>query len=129
MNIVTKVTKNSRVLAFVLAAAFGLSATTSNAADAEEAYDNIIVTQQVSANRAKRLGRRFLVEQGFSYGVGIGAARIKSITRDGDTWILHVRYSQDSLTMRHSALLYVDAKKALVSDVLPMRKPQQVAAK
>ena len=47
--------------------------------------------------------------------MGIGAARIKSITRDGDTWILHVRYSQDSLTMRHSALLYVDAKKALVS--------------
>ena len=50
MNIVTTVTKNSRVLAFVLAAVFGLFATTSNAADAEEAYDNIIVTQQVSAN-------------------------------------------------------------------------------
>jgi len=129
MNIVTTVTKNSRVLAFVLAAAFGWSATTSNAADAEEAYDNIIVTQRVSANSAKRLGRRFLVERGFSYGVGIGAARIKSITRDGDTWILHVRYSQDSLTMRHSALLYVDAKKALVSDVAPKREPQQVAAK
>ena len=129
MNIVTTVTKMSRVLALVLAATFSLSATTSNAADADEAYDNITVTQQVSANGAKRLGRHFLVEQGFSYGLGAGAARIKSITRDGNTWILQVRYSLGGLTMNQSALLYVNAKSALVSDVAPKRQPQQVAAK
>lgn len=128
MKLISNVTKSPRVLALVLAAAFGFSATNASAADSDDAYDNIIVTQQVSANGAKRMGRRYLQDQGFSYGLGAGAARIKSITRDGDTWILHVRYSLGGLTMNQRALLYVGAHDARVSELAPERKPELLAS-
>jgi len=128
MKIVTSVTKDFRILPLVLAAAIGLSATTSYASESQEAYDNITVTEQVSAYGAKRLARHFLADRGFTNGMGPGAARIKSITRNGDIWILRVAFSLDSHIMNESALLYVDAGTARVSDVAPAHKPQQVAA-
>lgn len=126
MKNVTTVTKNFYTLTLVLAAAISLSATASS--ESEEAYDNINVTEQVSAYGAKRLARRFLTDRGFTNGMGPGAARIKSITRDGDTWILQVAFSLDSHIMNERALLYIDAGTARVSEVAPVRKPQQVAA-
>ncbi|MCH8134564.1 MAG: hypothetical protein IIB77_01130 [Proteobacteria bacterium] len=126
MKNVPTITKNFYTLALVLAAAISLSATASS--ESEEAYDNINVTEQVSAYGAKRLARRFLTDRGFTNGMGPGAARIKSITRDGDTWILQVAFSLDSHIMNERALLYIDAGTARVSEVAPVRKPQQVAA-
>lgn len=128
MKNVTTVTKSPHILTLVLAVAIGLSATTSYASESEEAYDNITVTQQVSAYGAKRLARRFLTDRGFTNGMGPGAARIKSITRDGDTWILRVAFSVNNHIMTESALLYIDAGTSQVSEIAPARKPQQVAA-
>ena len=128
MKNVTTVTKDFRIPTLVLAAVIGLSATTSYASESEEVYDNITVTEQVSAYSAKRLARRFLTDRGFTNGMGPGAARIKSITRDGDTWILQVAFSLDSHIMNERALLYIDAGTARVSEVAPVRKPRQVAA-
>ena len=129
MKKVTTVTKDPRIVAALLAAVISLSATSSYAADeSEEAYDNVTVVAPLSANSAKRLARGFLSERGFVSGIGPGAARIKSISRDGDTWILQVRYSLDTLTMSKRATLYIDAKAATVSEVAPARKPVQVAA-
>jgi len=84
--------------------------------------------EQVSAYGAKRLARRFLTNRGFTNGMGPGAARIKSITRDGDTWVLRVAFSLDSHIMNQKALLYVDAGTVRISEVAPARKPRQVAA-
>ncbi len=129
MKNVTTVTKDPRFIALVLAAAFGLSATTSYAADYnEEAYENVTVVAQVSASSAKRLVRSFLSERGFVNGVGPGAARIKSISRDGDTWIIQIAYSLDTLVMNNRATLYVNANSASVSEIAPAKKPVQVAA-
>jgi len=129
MKNVTTVTKDPRFIALVLAATFGLSATTSYAADYnEEAYENVTVVAQVSASSAKRLVRSFLSERGFVNGVGPGAARIKSISRDGDTWIIQIVYSMGTLVMNNRATLYVNADSATVSEVPPAKKPVRVAA-
>ena len=129
MKNVTTVTKNPRILTVLLAAAIGLSAASSYASDTtEEAYDNITVTEQLSAYGAKRLARQFLFERGFSIGVGPGNARIKSITRDSDTWIVQVALSNGTHIMNKRAFLYIDANSAKVSEVAPERKQRQVAA-
>jgi hypothetical protein len=127
-NVTTK-TKDLRIVALALAAVISLSATSSYAADeSEEAYDNVTVTAPLSANGVKRLARGFLVERGFVNGIGPGAARIKSISRDGDTWVLQVTYSLGGLTMSQKATLYVNADSTTVSEVASARKPVQVAA-
>jgi len=128
MNNVTPVTNDTRIFALLLSAVIGLVTTTSHASEAEKVYDNITASEQVSAYGAKRLARRFLSNRGFVYGVGPGAARIKSITRDGDTWVLHVVFSQDSRIMHESALLYIDAGTARVSEVAPLQAPRHAAA-
>jgi hypothetical protein len=127
-NVTTK-TKDLRIVALALAAVISLSATSSYAADqSEEAYDNVTVIAPLSANSAKRLARGFLTERGFVSGIGPGAARIKSISRDGDTWVLQVTYSLGGLTMSQKATLYINADSTTVSEVAPARKPVQVAA-
>jgi len=130
MKNVTEVTKNPLAVALLMAAAIGLSSASSHAADNDEAaYDNITVTEQVSAHGAKRLARQFLVERGFATGVGPGKAAIKSVTRDGDTWILQLAISDGGWVMNRRAVLYIDASSAMVSEVAPAPKPEQVAAK
>jgi len=129
MKNVTTVTKDTRIFALVFAAAICLSATSSYAADSsEQAYDNVTVVAPISANSAKRLARGFLAERGFVSGIGPGAARIRSISRDGATWVIQVAYSLDTTTMTKRATLYVDADAASVSEVAPQKKPVQVAA-
>ncbi len=129
MKNVTAVTNNRQILALVFAAAIGLAATNASAADATEAtYDNVTVTSQLSANGAKRLTRRFLLDRGFVYGVGPGAARVKSITRDADTWIIRVVYSNGGYVASEQAILYIDTNTAALSEVAPVREPQQLAA-
>jgi len=118
-----------RILPVLLAASLCLSVTTTAASDATDAYDNITVTQQVSASAAKRLAHRFLTERGFTIGIGPGAARIKSVTRDGDTWILQVHFSRGGYTMNQKAMLYVDANSALVNEVAPRQRAGRVAAR
>jgi len=129
MKNVTKVTNNPLVVAVMMAAAIGLSSASAQADETDAvAYDNITVTEQVSAHGAKRLARRFLVERGFATGVGPGKAAIKSVTRDDDTWILQVAVSDGGWIMNRTAVLYIDADSALVSEVAPAPKPEQVAA-
>ncbi len=129
MKNVTTVTKYPRIFTALLAAAIGLSAASSYAHEtAEEADDNIAVTEQLSAYGAKRLARQFLVERGFSTGSGPGKATIKSITRDSDTWIVQVAWSNGGWVMDQRGFLYIDANSAMVSEVAPERKPPQVAA-
>lgn len=129
MKNVKAVTKNPHILTVLLATAIGLSAASSYASETtEEAYDNITVTEQLSAYDAKRLARQFLFERGYSNGVGPGNARIKSITRDSDTWIVQVALSNGTHIMNKQAFLYIDANSAMVSEVAPERKPRQVAA-
>ena len=129
MNNITKVTKIPHILAVLVGSAIGLSSVSAYAADAdEEAYDNIIVTEQVSAHGAKRLARRFLVERGYGLGVGPGKATIRSVTREGDTWILRIAMSDSGWVMNRRAVLYIDARAATVSEEAPETLPQQVAA-
>ena len=129
MKNITKVSKTPRVLAILITSAIGLSTASTYAADTNEAaYDNITVVEQVSAHGAKRLARQFLVERGFETGVGPGKAAIKSVTREGDTWVLRVSMSNGGWTMNKSAVLYIDAESATVSEVAPERLPQQVAS-
>lgn len=129
MNNVTRVTKSPRVLAVLMAAAFGLSSVSTYAADTDDsAYDNITVTEQVSAHSAKRLAREFLVERGFATGTGPGKAAIKSVARDGDTWVLQVAISDGGWVMNKRAVLYINADSAMLSEVAPIQKPEQVAA-
>ena len=111
------------------AAAITLSATSSYAADSsQEVYDNVTVTAPISANGAKRIARRFLNERGFAYGIGPGAARVKSISRDGDTWVLKVAYSNGGVVMNNYATLYVEANSTTISETAPTKKQVQVAA-
>lgn len=129
MKNTTKVTKDTRVLAVLMAAAIGLSSASTYAAETDEAaYDNITVIEQVSANGAKRLARQLLVERGFATGTGPGKAAIKSVTRDGDTWIVQLAISNGGWVMSKREVLYIDANSARVSQVAPERMPQQVAA-
>jgi hypothetical protein len=129
MKYVTTVTKDPRIVALVFAAALGLSATSSHAADSiEQAYDNVTVVAPISANSAKRLVRGFLTERGFVSSIGPGAARIKSISRDGSTWVVQIVYSLGTVTMTNRATLYVNADSASVSEVAPEKEPVQVAA-
>ena len=125
----TKATEYPRITAVLIASAIALASASSFAADtSEEAYDNVTVTEQVSAYGAKRLGRQFLVERGFTTGKGPGKAAIKSVTREGDTWILQVAISDSGWISNRKAVLYIDAASAMVSEVAPAPKPEQVAA-
>jgi len=126
----TKTTVYPHVLAFLVSAALGLSSASSLAGDtSEEAYDNVTVTQQVSAYDAKRLARQYLVEGGFSTGIGPGKAAIKSVTRNGDTWVLQIAISDGGWVSNRRETLYIDAASARVSAVAPKAKPEQVAAR
>ena len=128
MKNVTTVTKDPRIVALIFAAAISLSATSSHAADSsEQAYDNVTVVAPISANSAKRLARGFMRERGFVSGIGPGAARIRSISRDGGTWIVQVAYSLGTLSMNQRATLCIDADSASVSEVAPVKEPVQVA--
>ena len=130
MKYITTVTKNTRIVAIALSAVIGLSANTASASEpVEPAYDNITVTERLSAHGAKRLARQFLVERGFSYGTGPGRASVKSTTREGDTWIVQVAFSDGGWVMNNRGYLYIDADSAMVSEVAPERKPRQVAAR
>ena len=130
MKNVTNVTKSPRILTILLGAAIGLLTVSANAADTiEEAYDNTEVTEQLSAYGAKRLARQFLVERGYATGVGPGRAKIQSVTRDSDTWIVQLRLSNGGRVMNMREVLYIDANSALVNEVAPERSSRQVAAK
>lgn len=129
MKTITKTTLYLRSLALLMAAAIGLSSASGFAAEMTgEAYDNVTVTEQVSAHGAKRLGRQFLVKRGFATGIGPGKAAIKSVTREGDTWVLQIAISDGGWVSNRKAVLYINAKSAMVSEVAPAPQPEQVAA-
>ncbi|MDX1480305.1 MAG: hypothetical protein R3315_01435 [Woeseiaceae bacterium] len=86
-----------------------------------------LIGQQVSANEARRAAYRYLGELGYSRYSNVGAARVRSITREGDTWIVNVAYSTGGRVMSRQATLFVDADTALVSERAPDSFERRVA--
>jgi hypothetical protein len=129
-----------RLLVAALAAALALLASPAHAGDATEAVavdaagkaplDEVrVVGDPVSAHDARRAAYRYLGELGYTRSSGIGAARVRSITREGDTWILRVAYSRIGRVLGQQTMLYVDANSALVSEVAPEGIDGRVAAR
>ena len=87
-----------------------------------------VIEEQVSASEARRVAYRYLSRQGYARRVGPGSARVRSITRDGDTWIITVAFSNGTNVQSGRTMLYVDARTALVSEVPPTNRSDTVAA-
>ena len=131
MTLITKrdMTANTRILAAsLLGVAFLLPTSPASAGDEKGvAIDEIVVEQQVSANEARRAAYRFLAARGYSRKIGAGSARVRSITRDGDTWIVQVSVTHGGAVQSDKAMLYIDARTALVSEAPPENLPSRVA--
>jgi len=96
---------------------------------ADPGYDNIIVTERISANGAKRAVRQYLAERGFTNDLGPGAARIRSVSLDGRAWVVEIAISnQNSRVLNEKHYLYVDRQTAVVSETPPADDPERVAA-
>lgn len=126
----------TRRLATLAATAITALVTVSPAAfagDTHEAVavdaDKMLIQQQLSAHDARRAGYRYLGTLGYGRTSGIGSARVRSVTREGDVWILRVAFGNGSRVQSQTAVLYVDAVSALVSEVAPSGIDGQVAAK
>ncbi len=126
----------TRRLATLAATAIAALAATSPAALAGDTRDAVAVDtdktlmqQQLSAHDARRAGYRYLGALGYARTSGIGSARVRSVTREGNVWILRVAFGNGSRVQSRTAVLYVDAVSALVSEVAPSGINGQVAAK
>lgn len=120
----------------LLGAALGALALTAQAADLETGkadelpvYRIQLAGDQVTAHDARRAAYRYLAGLGYTSGNGIGAARVRSMTRDGDTWILRIAFSRGGRALSQRAVLYVDADTEVVSEVPPAGADGPVAAK
>lgn len=120
---------------WVATAALALAAFSASAASGFESGaiiekgDTSQTEQRVSAHEARRAGYRYLAALGYGRASGIGSARVSSVSREGDTWILRVAYATGSRVQSRTGLLYVDALSALVTQTPPLRIDGQVAAK
>lgn len=83
---------------------------------------------QLSAHDARRLARVHLCSAGYCGSFGPGAAKVSSITRDAETWVLHVRLSDSGTAFKQHHVLYIDANTGVVSEVPPETSPTQVAS-
>lgn len=132
MTLITKrnMSAGRRALAIaVLGAAFLLPAAPAAAGDdSAVAIDDSVIEKQISANEARRAAYKYLAAQGYSRKIGPGSARVRSITRDGDTWIIQISMSNGTSVQADKSMLYIDAKTALVSEVAPEGLPSRVAA-
>jgi len=108
------------------------------AAAAHETADSVAVdgpdhtlryaNPQLSANDARRAAYSHMAELGYRRHGGPGSVRVRSTTREGDTWIVEVAYSAGGRVLSQRAMLYVDAESALVSEVPPENLDNRVAA-
>ena len=132
MNVRTLEHKNrprrGLAVAATVAASLLLLVGKSPLADDWKSYTDARVDKQVSAYEARRAAYRYLRDLGYSRRVGPGSAQVRSITRDGDTWIIRVALSNGGAVRSERAMLYVDATTALVSEVPPTNKPSAVAS-
>ena len=87
-----------------------------------------VIRQQISANEARRAAYRYMSELGYARNSSLGSARVRSVTREGDTWILTVAYTSGGRTLSRKAVLFVDANTALVSELPPGDIEGRVAA-
>lgn len=135
MSSITKsnITQGRRVAAAaILAVSFALIAQPASAGDdgAVAIDDRIIeheVIRQISANEARRTAYRHLAALGYSRKIGPGSARVRSITRDGGTWIVRVAISNGTSVQSEQRMLYIDARTALVSEIPPEDLPSLAA--
>lgn len=88
-----------------------------------------LIAQQVSASEARRAAYRYLGELGYSRYSSTGSARVRSITREGDTWIVNVAYSTGGRVLSRRATLFVDAATAFVSEQAPADLERRVATR
>lgn len=101
--------------------------TTTASAHVPDPHDAEARDAAVSANDAKRVVRRFLVDLGYSMNARPGGARIRSVTRDGDTWVVQVDLRPDVTIRREQATLYVDAHSGRLTDKAPHDSPRVAA--
>ncbi len=130
MNPITKRNIVFRTAASVLAAALLVAAAPAVASDAvavDDALDDTVIEKQITANDARRAAYGYLREQGYTRKIGPGGARVRAITRDGDTWLVKVSMSNGTSVQSVRSMLYIDAKTALVSEVPPEEQPSRVA--
>jgi hypothetical protein len=83
--------------------------------------------EHLSAHEARRRAYDYMTDLGYAKS-GVGAARIQGITRDGETWIAKVAYSNGGRTLSNKAVLYIDSHTAMVSEVPPGNADVSVAA-
>ena len=122
----TTLEHKTRRIAVAAAAVLLLGSGATVAGDGHEAAP--VVDQQISANEARRVAYRYLSDQGYGRRIGPGSARVRDITRDGDTWILTVAFSNGTNVQSGRTMLYIDARTALVSELPPTKRSDTVAA-
>jgi len=98
-----------------------------DAADTAKKVEIRYVDPQLSANDARRAAYGYLRKLGYSRNSNTGTARIRSTTREGDTWIVEVAYSRGGRVLSQRAVLYVDADSALVTEVPPSGDDRRIA--
>ena len=91
-------------------------------------FANYEQEKRISAYDAKRRARVHLCTLGYCARSGPGGARVKSITRDGDVWIVSVRVSNGGAVMSVKHTLYIDAVSGAVSDIRPESRPARIAS-
>lgn len=92
-------------------------------------YEAPEATGQLSASDARRRAYRYLAKLGYTNSSAIGGARVRSITREGDTWIARIAYSTGGRVLSRKAVLYIDADTALVSETPPRDGEGRVATR
>ena len=117
-------TINSRIRSILVAASAAALLVTTGQAGAHEpgdavSIDEVKVVEQLSANDARRRAYDYMASLGYVNSGQIGGAKVRGITREGDTWIVRVAYSSGSRIMKRSAVLYIDAATAVVSEQPP----------
>ena len=115
---------NSRIRNILMVASAAALLATAGQASAHEpdkalSIDEIKVVEQLSASDARRRAYDYMASLGYVNTGQIGGARVRGITREGDTWIVRVAFSSGSRIMNRSAVLYIDAATAVVSEQPP----------
>ena len=96
--------------------------------DNPHSIDEVTVVEQISAHDARRPAYEYMEALGYVSGGTIGGAKVRDVTREGDTFIVRVAYSAGSRVMSKRAVLYINAATAVVSEQPPKNSEGRVAS-
>ncbi len=128
MSIQNQIKRGFLVAASGLALLAAAGAATAEGPEDAISIDEIQVIENISASDARRRAYEYMASLGYVQGNTIGGARVRDVTREGDTFVVRVSYGAGSRILRHSALLYIDAATAVVSEQPPTDGEGRVAA-